>query len=210
MGKMYDFQKERKKFHRKPLQKKFLFSKLFFYLLILFSTHYVNAQIKWDFDEAGGTDLPLNNESNLSVSNLLRGNNYSTTTTAVITSSSSSTGYTSASGNFNAGAATVPAPFDKSTSTYFEFTLTPDEGYLITISAISFGSRSTSTGPQNCSIRSSIDSYSSDISTNILPADSKWYLYQNTFTSVVSTSPITIRIYGFDGTGASHNTVVWR
>ncbi|HSN08014.1 MAG TPA: hypothetical protein VLS85_03195, partial [Hanamia sp.] len=85
-----------------------------------------------------------------------------------------------------------------------------DQGYSVAVTAVNFGSRSTGTGPQAYSIRSSIDSYNSDISTNSLPADSKWYLYQNTGLAVSSTSPITFRIYGYNGFGASMNVAVWR
>jgi hypothetical protein len=173
------------------------------------SVNSANAQIvKWTFDGESGTDLPFQTVANLNISNLLQGNNYGVTT--LITASSSSSGYTGASGDFNAAAATVSAAFDKSTSTYFEFTITPDEGYSVIISAINFGSRSTGTGPQTYSLTSSIDSYNSDISKNTLSADSKWHLYQNTVTSIFSGSAITFRIYGFDGTGSSHNTAVWR
>jgi len=165
--------------------------------------------IAWDFDEdLNGSKSPKITISHVSVSDLSQGNNNGTTT--MINSSSPSSGYSGASGKNNAGAAAISAPFDKSTSTYFEFTLTPDFGYSVNISAINFGSRSTGTGPQSYTIRSSVDSYNSEIAANALPVDSKWYLYQNTFNTISSGFPITIRIYGFNGIGASQNTAVWR
>jgi len=164
--------------------------------------------IAWDFDEdINGTKSPKTTISHVDVSDLSQWNNNGTTT--LITSMSSSTGYSGASGKFNAGAAAVSAPFDKSTSTYFEFSLTPEIGYAVNVSSINFGSRSTSTGPQSYSIKSSVDSYNSEIAGNILPADSKWY-FKNSVTSISSGIPITIRIYGFNGIGASQNTAVWR
>ncbi|MEO6905165.1 MAG: hypothetical protein ABI148_02290 [Ginsengibacter sp.] len=130
----------------------------------------------------------------------------------MITTSSVSSGYTGASGNYNAGAAAISQPFNKSTSTYFEFTLTPDQGYSLTVNAIKFGSRSTSTGPKFYSIRTSIDSYNSDLVVGNLSVDSKWYLYNHSGFSFSNTNNnlVTFRIYGSDGAGASSNTAVWR
>ena len=211
MGNLFVFKKEGEKyFPGNILQKKSGISKTFLNLVAILAFNSIDAQtIKWDFDGgAAGTNAPSTTISNVTVSDLLQRNNNGNTT--LITSVSSSSGYSGASGNFNAGAAAISAPFDKSTSTYFEFTLTPDQGYGITVTAINFGSRSTGTGPQSYAIRSSLDSYNSDIGANSLPADSKWYLYQHSGLSVLNTSPITFRIYGYNGVGASSNVAVWR
>lgn len=165
--------------------------------------------ITWDFDQGtNGNDLPVVTTANVGAGNLIQGNNNGTT--ILITNSSVSEGYASASANFNAGAAVVSQPFNASTNTYFEFTLTPDAGYSITINSIKFGSRSTGTGPQAYSVRTSLDSYNSEIAGGVFPADSKWYLYQLSPLSVSSLSPITIRIYGFNGVGAIRGSANWR
>src|SRR5665213_3422660 len=131
--------------------------------------------IAWDFDRENGSFLPSVTTANISVSNLDVNNNNGTT--IYLTSASSSSGYTGASGNFNIGAAVPAQPFNMATNTYLEFTLTPDQGFSLTINSINFGSRSTSTGPLAYSIRSSLDSYNSDVATDIINPDSKWRLF---------------------------------
>lgn len=165
--------------------------------------------ITWDFDQGtNGSDLPVVTTANVTAGNLIQGNNNGITALLSITSASS--GYSNASGNFNVAAAAISQPFNASTNTYFEFTLTPDAGYSIVINSVKFGSRSTGTGPQAYSIRTSLDSYNSEIVGGVFPADSKWYLYPFSSLSVSSFSSITVRIYGFNGVGASKNTAVWR
>ena len=202
------FQKEKCLFFFCFKQKGIVLKTLFnlFAVLAFFTS---DAQsIKWTFDGPGGTDLPSQSIANVTVSPLSQKNNYGATT--MLSSSSASSGYTGASGSFNACAATISAGFNANTSTYFEFTLSPSQGYTIVISKIGFGSRSTGTGPQAYSIRTSIDSYNSDITAGAIPNDSKWNYYEHPSLSLATASSITIRIYGFNGTGSSQNTAVWR
>lgn len=161
--------------------------------------------ISWDFGNTDSTSFPSVTTANVFASNLTAKNNNGTT--PLVTNASASTGYTGASGNYNAGAAVTVQTFNQSTSTFFESTLTPAPGFSVTINAINFGSRSTSTGPQKYSIRSSLNSFSSDIITGDLPADGTWNFRQNNL-SISNTNTITIRIYGFGGTGRS--SVNWR
>lgn len=148
--------------------------------------------------------------SNLTISNLSNANNVGTVT--MISSTSASSGYTGASGTNNAGAAAASGALNTSTSTYFEFTLTPTSGYYVTLSSISFGSRCTGTGPTNYAVRSSADGYSTNVATGTLTTNSTWALYNPTVTSTSSlgSAAITYRIYGYSGTGAAANTIVWR
>ncbi len=164
--------------------------------------------INWNFDDGGGTDLPNYNIAHLSVSSFSQKNNYGET--AMLSSSSPSSGYTGASKNYNACAATISADINPTTSTYFEFTLSPEQGYSIVISKISFGSRSTGTGPQAYSIRTSSDSYNSDVAGGAISNDSKWNYYEHPSLSLTTESSITIRIYGFNGSGSFQKTAVWR
>ena len=115
----------KRRFHCKPL---------FIILVILSYDEGRSQSIVWNFDSATGTDLPAVTTSNVTASTLWQGNNNGTT--ILLNSSSSSTGYTVASGSYNAEAAALPASFDAATSTYFEFTLTPDQGYSLAISRI--------------------------------------------------------------------------
>ena len=162
---------------------------------------------------AGTAAITSGTPANLTISNISNANNVGTVT--MISSTSPSTGagtYTGASGTNNAGAAAASGALNTSTSTYFEFTLTPTSGYYVTLSSISFGSRCTGTGPTNYAVRSSADGYSTNVATGTLTTNSTWALYNPTVTSTSSlgSAAITYRIYGYSGTGAAANTIVWR
>lgn len=163
----------------------------------------------WDFTNVSPTNVP----TNLTISNLTQGNNNGTT--ILLTATSVSSGYTGASGTNNAGAAAIAGALTTSAngSAYFEFTITPAAGYYFSLTAISFGSRSTGTGPVNYTFRSSLDSYATDIATGALSSSSTWILYSNSSISSTSSlgTPITYRIYGYNGVGSpSAGSANWR
>ena len=166
------------------------------------------AQVYWDFGTANPTSgVP----ANVTISAVSQGNNNGTTT--MLSTSSTSSGYTGVSGTTNACAAarTGALVTGSSGSAYFEFTVTPNSGFSFTITSISFGSRETSTGPKAYTLRSSSDSYASDLATGTLGANSTWVLKSNTGLSINRTAATTYRIYGHSGTGtASANTANWR
>jgi hypothetical protein len=159
----------------------------------------------WNF--TAGTAAVSSTISNLTIGDLTQGNNNGTTT--LVNSTSASSGYTGVSGTNNAGAATFDGALNTSTSTYFSFTLTPASLYQFSLTGISFGSRSTGTGPTNYVIRSSADNYASNLASGTMSTNSTWALFSNSL-SLSSTSGVTIRIYGYGGTGALGNTAVWR
>ena len=169
-------------------------------------------------DQLGGwnftTASPSTTISNLTIGDLTQGNNNGTTT--LINATSASSGYSGATGTNNAGAAarTGVLNTDASGSAYFQFTLTPANGYNFTLTGISFGSRGTSTGPQAYSLRSSLDSYAADITTGSLLANSTWALKSNTGLNLNgqgNANPVTFRLYGYNGSGSpSANTANWR
>ncbi len=146
--------------------------------------------------------VTTNTIPNVAAGDIGRGNNNGTTT--LITTSSSSTGYTGASGGGNAGAAAFTGVLNTSTSTYFQVTITPNPGYVFTLNSMSFGMRSTGTGPQAYSIRTSLDGYATEVAGGTVPNNSAWNLYSHSSLSVASAAgtPITIRIYGYNGTGS--------
>jgi hypothetical protein len=159
------------------------------------------------------SDLPDSSTvgSKVTISALGRGNNNGTTT--LINSTSASSGYTGASGGNNAGAAAFTGALNTSSSTYFEFTLTPETLRTVTLAGISFGSRSTSTGPAAYSIRSSADGYASNLATGTLSTSGIWQLQTPTLVSITSevSTSITFRIYGHNGTGSpGAGTANWR
>jgi hypothetical protein len=141
MENFLSFQKEKCLFFFCFKQKGIVLKTLFNLFAVLFFSTSDAQSIKWTFDGPGGTDLPSQSIANVTVSPLSQKNNYGATT--MLSSSSASSGYTGASGSFNACAATISAGFNANTSTYFEFTLSPSQGYTIVISKIGFGSRST-------------------------------------------------------------------
>lgn len=164
--------------------------------------------IGWNFTDgvAPSTDTAVALSTDIS-----RGNNNGGAT-ALIFTNSTSTGYAGASGTQNIGAAAFTGGLNTESSTYFEFTLSPESGYNFTLTGLSFGSRSTSTGPQAYALRSSLDNYASDIATGTLANNSTWSL--NTPTTVSTTSngaAVVFRLYGYNGTGsAAVNSANWR
>lgn len=132
-------------------------------------------------------------------------------TTALLTTVSASSG-TGASGAVNAGAATINGALNLATSTYFEFTLTPGAGKRLLATGLSFRSRSTGTGPQALAVYSSTDGFTTALATTTNGSGTSWALYTPAFTTVtgLADTPVTFRIYGYNGTGATGSTAVWR
>src|SRR5688572_1838372 len=189
-----------------------------FFLAIFAVTFYLTAYNQSTFSWNFGTDAANPNPSSgtpvagLTISAISQGNNNGTTT--LLTTTSASGTYAGASGQFNAGAAARIGALNAgaSGSAYFEFTLTPDAGKTVSVTNINFGSRSTGTGPQAYTIRTSLDAYGSGAATAAVPNNSIWALYTN-IVSVTSAegAAVTIRIYGYNGAGTpSVNTANWR
>lgn len=148
--------------------------------------------------------------TDVSGSSITSGNNNGTTT---LLTTSSVSNFVGASAGGNAGAAARAGALNTGTngSAYFEVTLTPQNGATLTLSEINLGSRSTGSGPLAYTIRTSNDSYVSDLTTGTLLADSAWTLKSNTGLSFAFTSATTFRIYGHGSLGTpSANTANWR
>ncbi|HEV9035121.1 MAG TPA: choice-of-anchor J domain-containing protein [Puia sp.] len=181
--------------------------KLYLLLLAALLPALAQAQIVWDFSTATPTSgIP----AGVAISAVTQGNNNGTTT--LLTTTSASSGYTGATGGNNAGAAANVGAFRPDTSTFFEWTLTPVAGVSVTVNQVSFGSRSTGTGPQAYDIRTSLDGFASAAATATLANNSAWALLANPLSLAgASGQPITLRIYAYNGTGsASKNTANWR
>jgi hypothetical protein len=178
--------------------------------MTLIVVNFTFGQITWNFtgpSAAPSSGIP----ANMTVSNVTQGNNNGITTMLSTTSAST---YTGASGTVNASAAAFATALSTSTSTYFEVTFTPDPGYQVNISNIQLGNRSTATGPQLLSIRSSVDAYATDAGTVAAANNSTWVLLSPATFSTITGAPgtaVTIRIYGSNGTGTpAVNTANWR
>ena len=163
-----------------------------------------SSQGGWNFTSA----TPSSTISNLTIGSLTQGNNNGTTTLISTTSASS---YAGASGTNNACATAFTGALNTATSTYFQFVLEPAIGYNFSLTGISFGSRSTGTGPVAYALRSSIDNYSSDIATGTLLANSTWALETNSGLNVTGTNAVTFRLFGHSGSGSpTAGSANWR
>jgi MYXO-CTERM domain-containing protein len=176
------------------------------------------GMVYWNMGTASSTS---NNIGNLTVGDLTQGNNNGTTT--MITTSSSSSVYTfdlngtstTASGTSNAGAAARIGSLvtGASGSAYFQFTLTAGTGYSGSLTAIGFGTRSTSTGPASFTLRSSADGYASDLATATGSTTTWSYKTASlaTAASLAEGTTVTFRLYGYAGVGSNNaNTANWR
>lgn len=177
------------------------------------------ASATWTFGTTTGTTAPtaqaLNN-TGISFGNFSNGNSNGTVTQ--FDGQSASSGYTAASGTLNYGVAARIGALNTGTngSAYFEVTITPATNTAVSITGLSFGTRSTGTGPVTATVRTSLDNYAADAITPItLPAASTWGLRSATTNAPVSaiytTQPITLRIYGYGGAGSpGAATANWR
>lgn len=132
---------------------------------------------------------------------------------AMIDNSSASSGYDGASGGNNFQAISTGGEFSPNSSAYFAVTLTPDVGYVITLTSFSLGSRSTGTGPTALAIYSSIDNYAFSIGSASVSPDSSWVRSNHPFSGNSLEGPsgggVTLRIYGYGGSGAT-SSYNWR
>jgi len=110
-------------------------------------------------------------------------------------------------------------PAADTASRYFQFTLTPNPGRSVTISAVKFKWQRSGTGPRQVFVRSSIDNFSSNLPANISPLNnnlstvsfnkiqmndtategqdgSTITLSGASYTNI--TTPVTFRIYGIN------------
>lgn len=102
--------------------------------------------------------------------------------------------------------------FRTSDGNYFAFTITPAEGYQVTLSSVSFYYLSTASGPTDSALQSSNDSYGSNLAAFSLthagstPAASDWHLASSSIT-LTFTSATTFHL---TGAGASGSTGAFR
>jgi hypothetical protein len=163
--------------------------------------------ISWNF---GTNAAPLaspssNSAAHVTAGCLTNGNNHGTT--VLLTEISRSDTYAGASGSYNACATAKTGALAVASSTYFTFTLTPDATNTLRVTGLSFGSRSTSTGPLAFCVRSSLDDYAADLATGTLAANGNWALKSVAFAAFSQTpaTAMTLRIYGYNGAGNAGN-----
>ncbi len=161
------------------------------------------SEVYWNFDTVAPTSGV---GETFAAGNVTQVNNSGNTTQ--ISAASASSGYAGASGGNNSVASAKSGNFTTD-STCFEFTITPDPDYLSAVTNISFGTRSSGTGPLNYTIRSSLDSYAADLGSGSITNDSTWLFKTHGIAGVSSGSPITVRIYSHGGSGST-STGNWR
>lgn len=157
----------------------------------------MGATIVWDMTTSSPSSI---NAADVSGGAISQFSNNGTTT--LIQSSSASTGYSGASGGNNASASPRGGTLNPTTSTAFEFTLTPANGVTLTFTDLLFGNRATGSGPVAWSLRSSQDNYGTDLATATFTNNSTWTLQDAAAFSLTSTTPVTFRLFGYNGTGS--------
>lgn len=121
--------------------------------------------------------------------------------------------YSGASGNYNFEAhAVAGTTVNTDTSTCFSLTLIPSAGYSITLNSLSFGSRSTATGPTSIAIYSSIDSFAASIGSEFVSANGIWSAPSGISLSGTGAADtaVELRIYGYGQSSVSGSAVNWR
>jgi hypothetical protein len=179
---------------------------IFFGALPLFSQELVNPY--WEMQTPWASFSPA---SNFTVSALSPGNNYGNT--VFLNELSPSSGYTGASGSWNASLAARVGPLQKepSGSVYLEFSITPALGYRFIVKAISFGIRSTQTGPRQWSLYQHEDQYAQSLAQGPVVNNSTWSLVEVNGINFSAAKAVHFRIYGFDGEGIpAINVANWR
>lgn len=144
--------------------------------------------LTFDFGSLAGSEVSANsnfNDSNISSSTITRGSG--------VTASGNG-------GRFNGTSWTTSSSIGA--NDYLEFTITPNMGFQINVSSIDINHQRSGTGPTAFELRSSIDSYASDIATfSISDVTST---QSNTFGSLGITNQsnaVTFRIYAYEAEG---------
>ncbi len=87
---------------------------------------------------------------------------------------------------------------------YFAFTVTPDAGYQISFTSIDINHQRSSTGPVSFALRSSVDTYASDLGSVVTISDVAT-IQSSTFTFGLNniTTATEFRIYGYTAESAA-------
>jgi DNA/RNA endonuclease G (NUC1) len=159
--------------------------------------------ITWNFTTATPSSvLP----AGVTGGTIAQGNNVGTSTPLLdATAASTTTAYATASGGNNAGLGARTGALNTASggSSYYTLTLTPDAGKRLVVTGASFAARRSSTGPQAWALYSSVDNYTTALATGAVPSASTWVFFTPSISAVTGTlgTPITFRLYGYNGTG---------
>jgi len=159
------------------------------------------SAVYWDCETASFTNPHLG----LWMRNASQRNNKGTT--QFLSSSSSSDNYVSASGNQNAAMAVHTGSLDTSASSHISWVVVPQSGKEVLINGLSFGARSTSTGPQSWCLRSSDDSFHSDLYSGNIQNNSTWQWISRDSLVLRFQDSLEFRLYVYDGTGSASTNI---
>lgn len=186
-------------------------------LAITSALHDSQAQvIYWDFGTTTSATGFIPTTDTISTFNSSVISSHNLTPVDTIAISSQSSGYTVSVGDFSAAASAGGNPygnvftsgaFNATTSSYWEFTLTPTAGNAVNLGYFAFGARGISgesATPTSYSLRSSLDGYATGVADGeFILTSTAWRLYTETFsfTGAVDQA-VTFRLYllGADGT----------
>jgi len=154
------------------------------------------ALINFSFNGSAGDEISLAPDAqpaHLTVSSMTRGSG--------ITASS-------ASGTFSAKSWTTGSTADL--NDYFSFSITPQTGHELSLTSLILDEQRSGTGIRSWAVRSSLDSFVSDLATFSVPDNNSLRFDQTTtldgaFNGI--TSEIEFRIYGYEAEG---NAGTWR
>ena len=160
--------------------------------------------VYWDFN---ALEPVSNSVADVAVGGVARVNGG---TSDLLSELSPSGNYTAASGLTNLQAAARAGSLSTNDSTWFEVTLTPGAGRVISLTKLASGMRSTASGPVAYCVRADTDGYASDLAVGLIATDGEWVLKEHAvvFRSAVPEKPVTVRIYGYGGSSSSAGN--WR
>lgn len=165
---------------------------LTFLIILLICSVKTNAQLAvWDF--TGDVLTASSSDANVTASDATHTGLTSTTSFFTCNGDAWSPSSWSTSGSVN------------TTDDYAEYTITANAGFNLSVTGFTFFSRRSSSGPANFSIRSSNDSYASDLLTGTVTTSCS--AKGGNFTSPISVTAgnsLTIRIYGYNATSTGN------
>ncbi len=185
-------------------------------VMLQFATRHAIAQtdsVYWNFGTPGTASATATTSSNANVAVAYcvadTGNaccaftSASGYTTLYFTTQFSSSGYPGASGEPTLKNNAKTGSFNAATSSYFSFSVTPNTGYAVEITGISFAGLKNATGPTGYTIRTSADGYSTTVGTGSFTTSygSSKKTHSGLSITGAASTPVTVRIY-------THNPLV--
>jgi hypothetical protein len=170
----------------------------FAFIAFLIPNSFAQTLAQWNFDvNTTATTIPANATVSTAAWSLGTMSYPAGRTGGTIDNSLSTTGFNAAIINPNK---------------YLQFTITPNANYAMVLNAISFYDQKSGTGPTSWVMRSSLDTYASDLNS---PSPTATQTPFSTTPNTVSlginfqniSTPVTFRIYAY---GASGSTGTWR